>query len=152
MSETAIQSYRSSFLTPSLDHATVGDAMHPGILSCHTETPLAEVARMMTAHRVHCIAVMTISHGLSGDPMVYGIISDLDVIRAGIRVGSDETAGALAQQPVITVKPSTPLRQAGELMLTHGSDHLVVCDPETHIPIGILSTYDLISVLAWSAS
>lgn len=149
MPATAIQSYPSSILMPSLDNATVGDAMHPGILSCPTEAPLTEVARMMAAHRVHCIAVMTISHG-SGDPMVYGIISDLDVIRAGIRVGSDETAGALAQQPVITVKPSTPLAQAGELMLTHGADHLVVSDPETQIPIGILSTYDLIGVLAWS--
>lgn len=152
MPETAIQSYSSSFLMPSLDHATVGDAMHPGILSCHTETPLTEVARMMADHRVHCIAVMAVSHGESGDPMVYGIISDLDVVRAGIRVGSDETAGPLAQQPVISVKPATPLRQAGELMLTHATDHLVVCDPETQIPIGILSTYDLIGVLAWSTS
>ncbi len=152
MPETAIQSYPSSFLMPFLDRATVGDAMHPGILSCHTDMPLTEVARMMTAHRVHCIAVMAVSHSHPSEPMVYGIISDRDLVRAGLRTGDDETAGALAQQPVITVKPSTPLRQAGELMLTHGSDHLVVCDPETHIPIGILATYDLVRVLAWSAN
>ncbi len=34
-------------------------------------------------------------------------------------------------------------------MLTHGVDHLVVSSPGTQIPIGILSIYDLIGVLAW---
>ncbi len=33
----------------------------------------------MAAHRVHCIAVMAVSHGHGGDPLVSGIVSDLDV-------------------------------------------------------------------------
>lgn len=57
--------------------------------------------------------------------------------------------GCLAGQPVITVKPSMPLRDAGELMLTHGVSHLVVTDAEAGGPIGLLSTLDVAGVLAW---
>ena len=42
-----------------------------------------------------------------------------------------------------------PLRDAGELMLTHGVTHLVVIESGTQRPIGILSTSDLAGVLAW---
>ena len=42
-----------------------------------------------------------------------------------------------------------PLREAGELMLSHGTTHVVVIDPEIQRPIGILSTLDIAGVLAW---
>ena len=41
------------------------------------------------------------------------------------------------------------LREAGELMFTHNVSHLVVIEPETQRPIGILSTADVAGVLAW---
>jgi CBS domain-containing protein len=71
-------------------------------------------------------------------------------MRAGIRVGDSESAGALAQQPIISVKPSMPLREAGELMLTHQVSHLVVIDPKKLLPIGILSSLDVAGVLVWA--
>jgi CBS domain-containing protein len=46
MSTTASESH-GSYLMPSLRHATVADAMHPGIVSCHPDAPLTEVARTM---------------------------------------------------------------------------------------------------------
>jgi CBS domain-containing protein len=133
----------------SLEHATVADAMHPGILSCQPDTKATEVARMMATHRVHCIAVLALSHGDSGKRYVWGIVSDLDLLRAGIRTGTEDSAGALAQQPIISVKPSMPLREAGELMLAHGVTHLVVIDPDARRPVGILSTLDVAAVLAF---
>jgi CBS domain-containing protein len=42
-----------------------------------------------------------------------------------------------------------PLREAGELMLTHAVNHLVVVQPGSQRPIGILSTLDVAGVLAW---
>jgi len=80
---------------------------------------------------------------------VWGIVSDLDLIAAGIRDNPERTARDLADQPVIAVKPSMPLRDAGDLMLTHRVSHLVVTDAEAGRPIGILSTLDLAGVLAW---
>ena len=148
MSATTIQAHHSR-LMPSLQRATVADAMHPGILSCEAGASLTDVARLMSTHHVHCIAVMGISQDGPGERLVWGIISDLDVMRAGIRTGADHLAGALALEPIIMVEPGMPLRQAGELMLSHGTSHVVVIDPEIQRPIGILSTLDVADVLAW---
>lgn len=148
MSATSIQPQRGSYLMPSLDHASVSDAMHPGILACEPDATLADVARMMATYHVHCIAVVGISND---DPPcgVWGVISDLDLVRAGIRGSEGQTARTLAQQPVVSVESSLPLREAGEAMLANGVTHLVVIQPGTERPIGILSTADIAGVLAW---
>lgn len=148
MSATTIQPYAGSYLMPSLEHATVSDAMHPGVLSCEASASLSDVARLMATHHVHSVAVMGISHDVSGERLVWGIISDLDLLRAGTGSGS-ECAGALAKQPIISVEPTAPLREAGELMLRQGASHVVVIDPNTQRPIGVLSTLDIAGVLAW---
>lgn len=148
MAETATQTYHGSYLMPSLEHATVSDAMHPGILSCEPDASAADVAQLMATHHVHCVAVVGISHE-KPECFVWGIISDLDLLAAGIRGEQEPTARDLAGQPVITVGPSTPLRDAGEAMLTYNVSHLVVTDPEAGRPMGILSTLDIAGVLAW---
>ena len=149
VSATSIQPYHGSYLMPRLEHATVSDAMHPGIVSCEVDATLTDVARLMATHHVHCVAVMGSSHDRAGEKLVWGIISDLDLLRAGIRIGADQLAGALALRPIVSVEPTMALRKAGELMLTHGATHVVVIDPKLQRPIGILSTLDIASVLAW---
>lgn len=57
--------------------------------------------------------------------------------------------GMSGRSPRHHLKPSMPLRDAGELMLTHGVSHLVVTDAEAGGPIGLLSTLDVAGVLAW---
>jgi CBS domain-containing protein len=42
-----------------------------------------------------------------------------------------------------------PLREAGELMLDHGATHVIVIDPDSQRPIGVLSTLDIAGLLAW---
>jgi CBS domain-containing protein len=149
MSDTATHTYPGSYLMPSLEHATVADAMHPGIVSCESDATISEVAQMMATQHVHCVAVVRVSYEEKPQGFVWGIISDLDLIAAGIRGDTERTARELAGQPVITVKPSMPLREAGELMLTHRVSHLVVTDAEAGRPIGLLSTLDVAGVLAW---
>src|SRR3974390_304223 len=92
---------RGSYLMPSLQHATVSDAMHPGILACEPDASLTEVAQAMATHHVHCIAVVGISHE---EPQcgVWSVISDLDLVSAGIRDVKAQSARAIAQQPLIT--------------------------------------------------
>jgi CBS domain-containing protein len=135
-------------LMPSLDRATVADAMHPGILTCEPDAGAREVARLMATHRVHCVAVLGVSYG-SPESYVWGIVSDLDVLGAGVGGEPEATARDLAGQPVITVKATTPLREACRLMVEHQVSHLVVSDPETNRPTGIISTTDVAGVLAW---
>ncbi len=148
MPDSTVQTTDGSYSRRSLARATVADAMHAGIVSCPASATLPEVARVMATHRVHCIAVMGIAHEGEAERLVWGLISDLDVMRAGIRVGPAEIAGALAVEPLVSVDPTTSLTSAGELMLTRGVSHLVVVDPETQRPTGVLSTLDVIGVLA----
>jgi CBS domain-containing protein len=103
---------------------------------------------MMATHHVHCLAVVGIS--CEEPPCgVWSVISDLDLVRAGIADVEPPSARDIAQQPLVTVEPSMPLREAGELMLTHGISHLVVLQPESQRPIGILSTADIAGIVAW---
>jgi CBS domain-containing protein len=148
MSATGVQIHHGSYLMPSLAHATVSDAMHPGILSCEPDTTLTDVARLMATHHVHCIVVAGVSHE---DPPcgVWGVISDHDLLRAAIKDGEEATARSLAQQSLVTVEATAPLRKATELMLGGGVSHLVVVQPGSERPIGILSTADVAGVLAW---
>jgi CBS domain-containing protein len=148
MPDAATQTRHGSYLMPSLAHATVSDAMHPGIVSCEPDATATEVARLMASHHVHCVAVVGISHE-APECFVWGIISDLDLVAVGIREEREPTARDLARQPVVTVRPSMPLRDAGEAMLRGGVSHLVVTDGESGRPIGILSTLDMAGVFAW---
>lgn len=137
-----------SYLMPSLDHATVADAMHPGIISCEPDVPLSEVARIMATNHVHCVAVVGVSYEEPECP-VWGLISDLEVLKAGVSAGDEPTARALATQPLVSVDPRMPLRDAVGLMLTNGVSHVVAINPQSQQPIGILSSLDVAGVLAW---
>ncbi|MDQ2896677.1 MAG: CBS domain-containing protein [Actinomycetota bacterium] len=141
------QPRRGSYLYPSLQDATVGEAMHPGILACTADLPLRAVAGLMASNRVHCIAITGNSAGERGEA-VWGIVSDLDVVRTAIREGFDRTAGELALEPAVTIDAAASLSDAGELMLTRCIHHLVVIAPGSARPIGVLSSLDIASVIA----
>jgi CBS domain-containing protein len=149
MSPSPTEAYEGSYMMPSLEHATVADAMHPGLMTCEPDATLTQVARMMATHHVHCIAMMGIGHDQPGETLAWGIISDLDLIRAGVGPTADQTASTMALRPVTSVAPTTPLREAAELMLTHRSPHLLVIDPAVQRPVGMLSTLDIAGILAW---
>ena len=132
-----------------LQNATVGVAMHPGVMACDPDASLRDVAAMLTTHRVHCIAVMGVSRERGGESLTWRIISDADVIAAGLH-GGDQAARTLGGQPINSVEPAMPLSEAAEIMLRDRTSHLVVIDPETQHPVGILSTLDVVGTLARS--
>ena len=148
MSESSVQGIHGSYLMPHFDHATVADAMHPGILSCEPDATLTELARMMSAHHVHCIMIRAATDSPTDEPTLWGIVSDLDVLRAGMRPDGPDTAADLGQ-PVIRVETTSPLRDAARLMLAKGAGHVVAVNPKTERPVGILSTLDIAGVLGW---
>ncbi len=145
MSVSSTEPITGSYLMPALEHATVSDAMHPGIISCDADTSLTDVARLMATHHVHSVAVTGVDLGGSS---AWGIVSDLDLVACGAR-HAERTAGALARRPTITVEPALPLAAACELMLEHEVTHVLVVDKATDRPIGVLSTLDVAGILAW---
>ena len=150
MSYTTLQRIHEHHLMPPLCLATVTDTTHQRIVSCPADATLTDVARLMATHHVYCTAVIGGSHDQQGGGLVEGLISDLDVTRAGIRVGPEESAAALALEPRISIDATTGLSQAGELILKHGVSHVVVIDSVIQRPTGVRSTLDVIGVLAWA--
>ncbi|HTX30377.1 MAG TPA: CBS domain-containing protein [Solirubrobacteraceae bacterium] len=148
MSITTSAPSTGSYLMPSLRHATVGDAMHPGILYCEPDLSLTEVARIMATHHVHCVGVIGISHKDPECP-VWSMISDVDLLKAAVEGDEQATARSLASEPLVSIDARTPLAQAAAVMVRHDARHLIVLEPDTQRPVGILSTLDVAGVLGW---
>lgn len=145
----AVQPYQGSYLTPSFEHATVADAMHPGILACAPDASLTEVARIMATHHVHCVAVLGIRPGDS-EQLVWGVVSDLDLIQAADADATEEpVAGEIAATAPVTVGLDEPLAVAAQLLREHDVHHLVVVSGRDPHPVGVLSCLDIAGVLAW---
>ncbi|HET6643174.1 MAG TPA: CBS domain-containing protein [Gaiellaceae bacterium] len=128
------------------DRMTVADAMHRGVVTCDVETPLSKVAQMMVGHRIHCVVV---SSRTEQELPPWGVVSDLDLAAA---IAQDQTAGTtageIAATPAVTVGIRETLACAVQMMTEHAVTHLVVVDPRSTRPIGVLSTLDVARVLA----
>jgi CBS domain-containing protein len=139
-----------SFRSPSFEHAWVADAMRPGVFSCSAETPIRTVAQMMAQHHIHSVVITDVSR--SSGEQAWGIVSDVDVLRAADAGDLDEGAGGIAATEFLTVGPQERLSDAVQLMASHEVTHVVVGDEESGRPIGVLSTLDVAGVIAWGTS
>ena len=126
-----------------LAHVHVQDVMHTGMLTTDPSTPLRVVARLMAEQRVHAVAVADPGHARRP----WGIITDLEVAAAAAE-DVDESAGEAAQHEVVTISATDSLSWAAHQMIEHGASHLVVVDPGTGHPIGIISTLDVAAAYA----
>jgi CBS domain-containing protein len=133
---------------PGIERATVAQAMHYGVLACPPHATVREIAATMATHHVHAVVVDGIRRDGHGEHLVWGIVSDLDLVGAADGL-DDATAGTLAHTPAATIGPDEPLARAAHTMYEAGIHHLVVVDPRTEQPVGILSTMNIAVVLAF---
>jgi CBS domain-containing protein len=138
-------------LARSLRETIVADVMHTGIVTCTADAPLWTVGRSMAEHRVHCVAVAGVgaSGGRSGH-FNWGLIDDMELVRALHRGVLAEAAGASAVTGPIAVREGDSLELAAKLMIEDGARHVVVVGP-SGLPSGMVSTLDVASILAGSA-
>jgi len=134
---------------PSFDKATVSDAMRPGVFSCAPETHLAGLAQTLVSHRIHCVIIGRFE-GRDESDSPWGIVSDLDVVATAARDAREDMAWSVARRPPVTITAADSLKHAAELMAEHRLTHLVVVQPESGKPVGVLSTLDIAGVLARS--
>jgi len=138
----------SRMIGPAFEHATVADAMCPGIISCQADASLRAVAAAMASYHVHAVVVER-EAVQSGAVRGWGIVSDVDLARAAARGELQATAGELAGAGAVFIGPAEPLKRAAELMVQHGVSHLIVSAAPTARPVGVISTLDLAVTLAW---
>jgi len=131
-----------------LGEMTVRDEMSTGIISCAPETPLRNVARLMSNHRVHGVFVFDYGREDDETTELWGLVSDLDVVAAARGDIDARTAGNSAVTPLVTVTTAAPLERAARLLAESGASHLAALDPSTHRPVGVLSTLDIVRAVA----
>jgi CBS domain-containing protein len=125
------------------ERQTVGDAMHSGVIQISPQATLQEAAAEMAAHHVHCVVV----EGLARDDAdretpVWGILSDLDLMKAMASERLDAQVGDLAATEIVTVEESETIDHVTLLMAEHDCTHLVVTAPSGE-PIGVISSLDV---------
>lgn len=133
-------------VTPlSFDQARARDVMTEGVVSCPPETPLRAVAAMMARDHIHSVVVFE-----GGPERAWAIVSDLDVVGAAQGDLDRGTAAEVAASPLVTVGPDERLVRVVQLMAEYETTHLVVVEPDTNRPLGVLSSLDIARVLAES--
>lgn len=130
---------------------TVADAMTRGMIRCAPDTPLRNVARLMSERRVHAIFVF--DFGVEDDETVglWGLVSDLDIAAAACGDIDRRTARDTAVTPLVTASTDMPLHEAARSMAENGVSHLAVLDPGSQRPVGVLSTLDIAQAVAGAA-
>lgn len=141
MTARASTAIEGSYRTLSYERATAGDAMRKGVISCARETPLREVAQTMAREHIHCVVV--------SDDEGWAAVTDIDLLRAAESDLETTTAGEIAAGDLPTVSAGERLDRAGQLMVEHEVSHVLVVDPSSKRPVGVLSTLDVAGVLGW---
>lgn len=132
-----------SYLIPSFQHASVADAMRPGVISCPPDSSMSDVARIMTTNHVHAVVVRGIAGGGA-----WGVVTDRDLLTVASGA-EDQNAGSSASEVLVTIAPEERLEVACELMRAHGVSHVMVVDPQHNQPLGVVSTLDVAGIVAW---
>jgi CBS domain-containing protein len=128
---------------------SVGAVMHHGMISIPPQSTLEEAAGEMARHCVHCVVVDGLARGADrGEHLVWGILSDLDLMRAAAAGRLDVAAGELAASEIITVDPDDTIERVVQLMAEHDITHVVVVAPDTGQPAGVVSSLDVAGALA----
>jgi CBS domain-containing protein len=138
-------------MTTDLRPTTVADVMALDLVVVRANAPLEQAAELMDRHHVSGLPVV------DAEGMLVGVVSQTDLVRArsteylwtnwpGLAVRH------LMTSPPITVTRSTPLTVAAARMERHHVHRLVVvADDDETLPIGILSTTDLVRDMARAA-
>jgi CBS domain-containing protein len=133
-----------SFTAPAFADATVVDVMRLGVVSCAPDASLREVARILATYRIHSVVITEMEGSRA-----WGIVTDLDLAAAAGEDVDARTARDVARGEVVSVAADEKLSRAVRLMVENNAAHLVVVQPHSGHPVGVLSTLDLAGVLAW---
>lgn len=128
-----------------LEEYTVLNALQLGLIERSADADVRSVAQAMAEHSVHSVVVRGIQRQRQRS---WGIISDLDLMAAMRPELEDATAGQMAASDPVVVEPSATLGRAAQLMAEHQTAHLVVVEPLTDEPVGILSSLDVARFMA----
>ena len=122
-----------------LDRHIVADVMHRGLIACPATAPLSDVAAALVERRAHSVMVAT-----EGG---WAFVSDMDLVAGALRGEPAPTAGEMASVGLAMVRFDATLELAASLVVESRAGHVVAVDADG-FPIGVVSTLDLVGVIA----
>jgi CBS domain-containing protein len=128
--------------TATLSGLTIGDAMRPGVVSCRPEEDLASVAATMAGHGIHAIILEPLT---SRNPR---IVTDLELVRAMLKRPDGSCAGEIARDSAATLPSDASLDQAVAKLAELYVAHVLVTDPASGAPCGVISSFDLVAAIS----
>ncbi|UGS34415.1 CBS domain-containing protein [Capillimicrobium parvum] len=133
-----------------LERARARDVAHLGMIAVSPATSVHDLAAILARHRIHCATVMGRPPAAAGGHLGWSVASDLDVLGAVVGGQGDARARDIAATEPLTVDSNDPLDVVAGRLVEHATSHAVVTDAEGW-PMGIVSTLDVIGVLAIGA-
>jgi CBS domain-containing protein len=127
-----------------LQRKTVGDVMSDAMLVCRDKTPLTAAARAMTSARWRSVLVVD----REGRPL--GVVSGLDLLPYCGSGNCENLTVVEVMHPALTIGMNASLREAANKMIENHHHRLVVIDPDDpdSMPLGIISSFDIVSQMA----
>ncbi|MGI8711837.1 MAG: CBS domain-containing protein [Solirubrobacteraceae bacterium] len=107
--------------------------MRAEVLTCGPDDDLATLARTMVTHGVHAAVL---ERGKDAEPV---FVADLELVRAGLERADNARAGDLSREPAPSLPADAPFRQALARMAELDVAHVLVRDPASGAPCGVLS-------------
>jgi CBS domain-containing protein len=144
-----MRSSRNAARTPAGEPArtgvdrTVEDIMHPGVIGCAADAPVATVAWILADENIHSV-VVHLAEGSGGSVADrWAVITTADVLRALDAGAEGLTARALAKRsvPAAFVAPTDGVDRVVRLMARHDLTHVLVVEDGS--PAGIVSSLDV---------
>jgi predicted transcriptional regulator len=102
----------------------------------------------MGSYGVHCVLVAGLASAGGGERFVWAVVTDADLVAAAASHGDQKHAADVAHTEAPTIEPSATLADAARTMAEHRVTHLVVVEPESEQPVGVVSSTDVVRVLA----
>jgi len=126
-----------------MSEKAVRELMQIGVPVCEIDTPLAEVARLLSEEERDILVVM-------GEKCVEGVLTQSDMARAFLDDYYTLTAQDIMTPSMSSVPPDIPVTEAVRLMIERGFHQMLVvpADQEPAVPVGVLSKRHVVELMA----
>jgi CBS domain-containing protein len=118
------------------ERARVVDVMHRGVISCAGESSALTAARVMAAHRIHCVVVL-------GADRVPRLVTEMDIAGAIYDEQLETLSADDLSRPSPLVRPEDTLAFALERMHEYGISHAVVVGSSLRL-LGVIAVLDVV--------
>ena len=120
----------------------IAEMTHSPYVALPPQAPLDVVARTMADLGIHAVLIRDQANGLLGWVTARGMLHNKP------RDWTRSQAGDAVTEPIATIPPTATVEDAVAAFVVSGASHIVVCEPESEWPIGVIADSDLIRWIA----